>query len=93
MGAGGAGGGRDRLAGGGVADDFTAEGTSATLLGGGGGSSFSNDMMLDVLGLDEAVAAGGGATGGIDCAGGVRVYSGKDPMSDPGRDKLERGRG
>lgn len=56
VGAGGAGGGRDRLAGGGVAEGLIAMGISETLLGGAGGSSFNNDMMLDVLGFAGAAA-------------------------------------
>jgi hypothetical protein len=91
VGAGGAGGGRDKFAGGGVDDGLIAEGTSETLFGCGGGSSFNNDMMLDVLGFDEA--ADGGATGGVCWAGGVRLYSGRMPISLPGRDKVERGLG
>lgn len=50
----------------------------------------SSDMILDVFGLDEAAAEG--AAGGVAAAGGVRLYSGA-PISDMGRDKVERGLG
>lgn len=79
------------LVGGGVADDFSAEGTSETLFGCGGGSSFNKDMMLLVLGFAEAL--GGGTAGGVDCIGGVRLYSGRMPISLRGCDRVERGRG